>query len=167
MQLIDMFIGVFIILGFILGFMKGFVHQSASLLGLIAGLLLARMFYDMLGEQLAPVLGTSCYYAKIIAFVIIALVVPIFFALIGSLLTRFLKAIRLNFINRLFGALLGGVTALLIIGTVICIYEQIDVKNRWLPKTTKEESALYYPVQKLSAYIIGNSKAMFFDAESK
>ena len=45
--------------GVIMGLMKGFVKRMASIVGLIAGLLMARALFGIVAERLAPVLGVQ------------------------------------------------------------------------------------------------------------
>ena len=70
MTTIDIIILVVIGVGVIQGLMKGFVKQLASIVGMIAGLLVARALFASVAEKLAPVLGTSTVIAQILAFFI-------------------------------------------------------------------------------------------------
>lgn len=153
MQALDIIILIIIVAGAINGFMKGFIKGVTTLVGLVAGLLLARLFYELLGEELAPIVGTSFYYAKIIAFILIVLVVPIVFAILGSLLTKFFHAISLGLVNRLLGAILGAAISVLVTGVLISVFQLFDSKNDLISKTTKNDSMLYYPIQEISAFI--------------
>ena len=73
--------------------MKGFVKQLASIVGLIAGLLVARALFASVAEKLAPVLGTSTVIAQILAFVLIWVAVPLGFVLVASFLTKALDLV--------------------------------------------------------------------------
>ena len=84
--------------------MQGFVKQLASIVGIIAGLLLARALFGVVGEQLAPKLGTSTTVAQIIAFILIWVIVPIALSLIASIITKALSAIKLGWLNRWLGS---------------------------------------------------------------
>ena len=59
MTAIDIFILVILGIGLVSGLTKGFIKQACTLIGLVAGLLVARALYTMVGEQLAPHIGTS------------------------------------------------------------------------------------------------------------
>ena len=58
MATIDIIILAMIGVGVIMGLIKGFVKQMASIVGLIAGLLMARALFGIVAERLAPV---PCY----------------------------------------------------------------------------------------------------------
>ena len=57
MATIDWVIIILLALGAVSGFMKGFFKQLAAVVGLIAGLLVARALFAGLGEQLAVAVG--------------------------------------------------------------------------------------------------------------
>ena len=71
MATIDIIILAMIGVGVIMGLIKGFVKQMASIVGLIAGLLMARALFGIVAERLAPVLGTSTTVAQVLAFLFI------------------------------------------------------------------------------------------------
>ena len=62
MGTIDWIIIILIGLGVIQGLMQGFVKQLASIVGIIAGLLLARALFGVVAEQLAPINDSSTDY---------------------------------------------------------------------------------------------------------
>ena len=88
METIDIFIVVVLGIGLVSGLAKGFIKQACGLVGLIAGLLVARALYAAVGEQLAPHIGTSVSVAQIISFIIIWAVIPALLMLAGAALTR-------------------------------------------------------------------------------
>ena len=116
MATVDIFILVILAIGLISGLAKGFIRQACALVGLVAGLLVARALYAMAGEQLAAHIGTSVSVAQIISFIVIWAVVPMLLMLAGGALTRALEAIHLGGLNRLLGALAGVAINLLLLG---------------------------------------------------
>ena len=77
MATIDWVIIILLALGAVSGFMKGFFKQLAAVVGLIAGLLVARALFAGLGEQLAVAVGTSVTFGQILAFLKYALVISL------------------------------------------------------------------------------------------
>ena len=107
METLDWIIIAVIAIGAILGFMKGFLNQLASIVGLIAGLVVARALFVSVGKRLAAEMGASVTFSQILAFVIIWMLVPIGLCIIAGMLTKALDVIRLGFVNRWLGAGLG------------------------------------------------------------
>ena len=150
MEVMDIIILVFIGIGVIQGLMQGSLKQLAVIVGLIAGLLLARALFGMLAEQLAPVLGTSITVAQILSFILVWVAVPLGCSLIASVLTKALEVINLGWLNRLFGALLGAIKVMLLVGLGIYVLEYIDPKSEMVSKTTKNASLLYSPMKEFA-----------------
>lgn len=140
--------------GAIVGFSKGFLKQLASLLGLVAGLLIAKALYATVAERVFLPLTDSMTVAQGIAFVVIWLAVPLAFLLLASLLTKAMEAVSLGWVNRLLGAVLGALKAALLVSLLVCVVEYIDTDNTILKKTKKQESVLYYPMEKFAGLFL-------------
>lgn len=152
MTTIDIIIMAVAGVGAVLGLMKGFVRQLASLVGLIAGLLVARALSGTAAGWLAPALGTSVTVAQVLAFILIWVAVPLGFALVASLLTKALSAVHLGWLNRGLGCGLGALKYMLLASLVIQVLDFVDPGNELVGRTKKEESVLYYPVKDLSGF---------------
>ena len=158
MEIIDWIIIGVIAVGTVLGFSKGALRQIATLVGLVAGLLLARALYFTVGERMAVEFGTSATVSQIIAFFLIWILVPIALLWVASLLTRVLEVVHLGILNRLAGAVLGGVKYALIVSLAIQLVQFIDPKDQLLPKGTKEKSAMYYPMEEVGEVFVPTIK---------
>ena len=149
MEVIDIIILILIGVGVIQGLMKGSMKELASVVGFVAGLLLARALFGTVAEQLAPALGTSITVAQILSFILIWVAVPIGCSLVASVLTKALEVVHLGWLNRLAGAMLGAVKMMLLAGIGIYVLEYIDPKSEMVSKTTKKASVLYTPMKEL------------------
>lgn len=149
MEVIDIIILILIGIGVIQGLMKGSMKELASVVGFVAGLLLARALFGTVAEQLAPALGTSITIAQILSFILIWVAVPIGCSLVASVLTKALEVVHLGWLNRLAGAMLGAVKMMLLVGIGIYVLEYIDPKSEMVSKTTKKASVLYTPMKEL------------------
>ena len=156
MTTIDIIILIALGAGVIIGFMKGFIRQLASILGLIVGLLAAKALYTSLAVKLCPTVTDSMPVAQILAFVIIWIAVPLIFTLVASVLTKAMEAVSLGWLNRLLGAGLGALKYLLLVSLVVCVIQFIDTDSQLISQTKKEESLLYYPMERFAG--------MFFPA---
>ena len=126
MQTIDIIIAALLLIGLISGLRDGLVKQIATLAGLIGGLLLGRAFYMPVGEWLVDVLGFSLEAAYVTAFILILIVVPLLFSLVGWLVSKILSAICLGWINRLLGGIVGVLKFALLAGIIITGIEFFD-----------------------------------------
>ena len=146
METIDIIIAVFLALGLISGLRDGLLKQVAGLAGFIGGLLLGRTFYMPLGAWVTTTFGMSVKAAHITAFVLILVVVPLLFNLVGWLVSKLLKAICLGWVNRLLGGLVGVLKFALFAGIVITGIEFFDKHDGLISEEKKEASVLYYPI---------------------
>ena len=157
---IDIIILIVIGAGAIVGFVKGFIRQLASILGLIVGLLAAKALYASLAEKLCPTVTDSMTVAQVLAFIIIWIAVPLIFLLVASLLTKAMKAVSLDWLNRWLGCVLGALKFLLLTSLVICLIEFMDGDNKLISATKKSESLLYYPIETFAGIFFPAAKSM-------
>lgn len=147
MAVTDIVILIVIGAGIVMGLMRGLIKQACAVVGLIAGLLVARALYGMVGEQLAPHIGTSVSVAQIISFVVIWAVVPTILMIAGMALTKVLEVAHLGIVNRLLGAVLGALLHVLFLGMLFKVIEYMDPDEKLIREKTKEESVFYNPVK--------------------
>ena len=163
MQTIDIIIAVLLVIGLIGGLRDGLVKQVAGLAGLIGGLLLGRAFYMPLGEWMASVLSISDEAARITAFILILVIVPLLFSLVGWLVSKLLKAICLGWINRLLGGLVGVLKFALLAGVLITGVELFDKHGAIVSEDKKEASVFYYPIYDATSFFFDGIKEEFMD----
>ena len=161
MQTIDIIIAVLLAVGLGLGLKEGLVKQIAGLAGLIGGLLLGRAFYTPVGEWLASALGMSEEASHVVAFIVMLVVVPLLFSLLGWMVEKWLRAASLNWANRLLGGLVGILKFALFAGIIITGIEFFDPRDVLIAEEKKESSVLYYPIHKAtSIFFAGLKKEM-------
>jgi membrane protein required for colicin V production len=151
MTVIDWIIIFLTGVGAVIGFKKGIIKQTASILGLIIGLIMAKILYASLAEKICPAMIESMQTARVVTFILIWVVVSLLFAVVASLLTKTFDILALGWLNRWSGALFGALKYLLIISILIGLLGAIDTDNRVISKTMKSESVLYCPMEELSA----------------
>ena len=145
-------------IGAIIGFFKGAVKQIAVIVGIVAGLLIARALFSQVGERLAAEFDTSLSTAQIISFFMIWIVVPLILYFFASMLTKALEIVHLGIVNRLLGAGLGVVQYAFLVSLVVNFIEFVDSKNELMSRTVKQSSLLYYSIEELSGIFIPNIK---------
>jgi membrane protein required for colicin V production len=132
--------------GFIVGFIRGVIRQAFSLGGLILGIILGTLLYRPFAGLLQNVFSMQDQTAKIIAFIVILLVVPIVCGLLGKLLSKLVHAANLGLIDCLAGALFGILKYMIVMGLVIKLLDFSGVMDNVIRSSEREESKLYGPV---------------------
>ncbi|MBQ2595402.1 MAG: CvpA family protein [Bacteroidaceae bacterium] len=112
-----------LLFGAVKGFIRGAVRQLLSLGGIFLGLLLAKMFYEVLGAAIAPHLNHQTSLANTLAFVGIWILVPAVLGLIGEVVSTVLdKIFVLGTVNKLLGAVLGFFKYEVLLGALIWVF---------------------------------------------
>jgi membrane protein required for colicin V production len=101
----DWFLIAVVVYSTVLAFVHGFFREVFSLVGLIAGILLASWNYPVIGDRLARWIPWAT--AQIVAFLLIAILVMVLCGIAGKLLSSTAKSIGLGFFDRLLGGVFG------------------------------------------------------------
>ena len=117
MNWLDFVLLAIIVLTAVIGIFRGFVKQVIGLVAVVAGLILASLYY----RQTAGIFETfikNSLLSDFLGFLLIFVLVLIAGAILGHLITKAMKG-PLAFANRLFGAIFGFVKAVLICGILV------------------------------------------------
>lgn len=101
----------------VIGIVKGFVRQVIGLVAVIAGLVLAVVYYDQTSHLFMTFVKNQLA-SNFLGFMLIFLVVVAAGAILGHIITKAMIG-PLAFANRLFGAIFGLVKAVLICGILV------------------------------------------------
>ncbi len=122
-------------------FFRGFFREVFSLVGLVAGMLLASWNYPTLAEQLVGWLAIPFSTAEIAAFLLIVVIVMVLCGLAGRLLSSTVRTIGLGFLDRLLGAGFGFVRGFLMGVVVMMAATAFLPQSAWLKKS---QLSLYF-----------------------
>jgi membrane protein required for colicin V production len=115
MNLLDILLILIVGVCFALGFWNGLVKQLASILGIVAGVVVAARLAPWLASAVQGRVITDPQVAHIAAYVFLFLLAALAVWLIGLLVRRLLKHAELGLTDRIWGALFG-----LVKGVVFC-----------------------------------------------
>ena len=153
-MILDWIILIVMLIGLIGGLVKGVIRQIFSLGGLILGIILGTLLYQPFAGLLLRIFRMSDQTARIVAFVIILLLVPIVCGLLGKALSKLVHAANLGFIDRLLGGVFGLFKVVLIMGLVIMVLDMTGVSDKIVKKEEKKQSRLYVPVSDFSGFCL-------------
>ena len=154
MALIDIILFGFIVFGIVRGFMKGLFIEVASIVALIAGIYGAIHFSNFAAEYLQDKVSWNEKTMNIAAFTITFVVIILVIALAGKALTKLADFAALGMLNKLLGAVFGGLKTTLILSVLLIILEKLNAQILFTDKKDLEESALYKPVKSLVPSIL-------------
>lgn len=137
MRPFDWILALLLLGAVIRGWRLGVIKQVVSIVGIIAGLVLAKMFCGVVGEALSPHIGDNVGLASSIAFVAIWVLVPAVLGLLGELVSTILdKIIIVGKVNKILGALFSLLKYAFLLGAIIWAL----ARTRLLPAETLNES---------------------------
>jgi membrane protein required for colicin V production len=116
---LDITVLVVLAVFFITGLLRGFVRQVFSILAIGGGLIVAVMFFDLLGSLLVEkqfIQNNSI--ANVIGFILILIFTYIIIQLLGWIITKLIGTLQLNWVDRLGGGILGGLFGI-IVGVIL------------------------------------------------
>ena len=150
----DILIYIVLIVGAVIGYKQGAFKQVAHFLGVAVGLLIAATLYHQFGDFLADKTGASIGFGRLIAFVLIVIVVPIALGWIAAFLTEFFKKLKLNFLNRLIGMVVGVICYAMVLSFALNLFDFVASNAGWKPEKLGERSNLYYGMKHATQIII-------------
>ena len=123
MNWLDILILVTLIISAIGGLITGLIKTIFSLVGLILGVVLAGRFYVDFAGVLGFLPGDRA--PRIAAVIIILLAVMLAAALLGILLTKVISAVKLGWLNRMGGAVLGIFLGAIFVASLLVIWVKV------------------------------------------
>ena len=154
MNFIDITIIGLVFFGGVKGFYKGFIIEAASLVALILGLIGALLFSSSLGTLLDGFLENDRVPPAGVLFALTFIAIIIGINLLAKFLTRVIKMAALGGINRILGAILGGLKFILIISAIIMIMDQFQFLFSFMEEDIIETSQFYEPVKSFGNYVL-------------
>ncbi len=132
------------------GFSKGLIIQAASLAALLLGIIGAIKFSGYTAFVLTKKFNVTGEYLQLTAFAITFVIIVIAVHIIARLTEKFVKAVALDFVNRILGLLFSTIKMAFIISIVLVIINIINYKAPFLPKDKVNKSLLYKPLSSLA-----------------
>lgn len=156
MSILDIVLLTLIVLGLVRGFMRGFFVEIASLVALIAGIYGAFHFSSFAASFLRDRVNWNENTVNIVAFAITFVIIVLVIALAGKALTKIADFAMLGLLNKLLGALFGGLKVVFILSVILIILDKIQANIPFVKDADQQESVLYKPVKSLIPTIFPN-----------
>lgn len=137
-------------IGFVVGLFKGLVKELASLLAIVAGVYLAKLFSQPLSYIIIEQFGFSQNITQPLSYIIIFVIVAILFLLLARLVDKFFDAVSLSFANKILGALFGAAKYMLILSVLLNVFDTLNNNFHFTDKKMDEGSITYAPLLKVA-----------------
>ncbi len=132
------------------GFSKGLIIQAASLAALLIGIFGAIKFSGYTAFVLTRKFNVTGEYLQLTAFAITFVIIVIAVHIIARVTEKLVKAVALDFVNRILGLLFSTIKIAFIISIILVIINIIDYRTPFLPRDKVNKSLLYRPLSSLA-----------------
>jgi len=147
---IDLALLAMAVFGFLTGYRKGILHSVFFLLGLVLGVYGALHFSLEASEFLEQRFNINPHYLPLLSFALLFLLITGMLLFLAGALEAVLKALKLNMINKLSGALVWMLLSLFIFSTALWFM----ASYRLLPEAELHRSLSYPLVENYSPQLI-------------
>ena len=150
MTWLDILILLPLLIGLVIGIKRGLIIELTNLISIIAGVVCARLLSAPVAAWIAQQFTWPEAVCSVVAYTLLFLISTILLYLLGKLLTKLFKAVKLGWLNRLLGGVFGlAKYAIIVLFVVLCVH-QLDTQFQFLQEDLKEESVVYKAVIPLS-----------------
>ncbi len=146
MNILDIIFLIPLLFALYRGFKKGLVHMIASLAALILGIVGAMQLRPVFASLLDSIFHISAEYLQVIAFAVAFVVIVLIVHLAAFLVEKLVKAVALNFVNRLLGMGFGVLVTAFVISMILWPINQINEEQELIKPERIEGSLLYGPL---------------------
>lgn len=146
-----------LIWGFSIGYRKGLIHSLIFLLAFGIGIIVALKSSFLLAVHLDNWFNIDSQYLPFVSFILTFLLVVGLIILIGKLIEGIVKAVQLNFLNKMAGALIWTLIFMFILSTLFWYLERYEV----ISDSMIEASKTYGMVSSISPLTVGLAGKIF------
>ena len=152
MNYLDIIIAILLLLFGIKGFRKGLIIEVVTLLAFAVGIYGAMHFSDFTAEHLQDFVEINPKYLNTIAFVLTFILLVLLVNLIGRWVTNLIKAMNLNFWNKLGGFVFGVVKGVLLCSVLVLVLNNFQLLGV-VKAEVREQSKLYPYIEQTVPYV--------------
>jgi membrane protein required for colicin V production len=156
MSWLDIAIIIIILIPTLLGLKNGIIKAAFTIAGLIVGIILAGQYYDKLAT-----LVSDAAWAKIVAYVVILIAVSVLASWAAALVKNLLKAVMLNWVNRIGGAVLGFVMGAFFCAAILSLWVSLIGSGLIGTNSAVQDSALAQFLLEKFPFVLGLLPSQF------
>ena len=147
MNSLDYILVIPLLYGLYRGFTKGLILELASLLALTLGIYGALHFSSFVFEFLSSYFEIKTVYLQGTSYAFTFLIIVMLISFTGKILTMLIKLVALGFINRIMGAIFGGIKVLLILSVFISFFDRFNKQFEMVNEEILSSSFMYNPIR--------------------
>lgn len=161
MNLIDFLILIPIVYFAYRGFANGFIKEVLSIVGIILGVFLTFQYMDPVSTTIKPLFEEGASFVPFISAIIIFVGTLSLVHLVAYISKKFLETIKLNFVNRIAGAVFGFLKSGIVVSAILLILAGFSIPS----EEARKSSATYSYVIYLAPWAYDSVAAIYPGAE--
>jgi len=146
MNVLDLILVIPLLFALYRGFTKGLVYMVASILALLLGILGAMKFRDFTAQFLDRLFEIQPQYLNLLGFAVTFILIVLVVHLVAFVADRLLKAVALNFVNRLAGMVFGIAITAFVLSIILQPVNAVNQQRGFIAEEKIEGSLLYKPL---------------------
>lgn len=164
MNYIDMTVAGSVAVGMIIGLRKGLIREVAGMVALAIGIVGARLIAPQLTPWIGENLGATPEWSRLIAWTACFFGLGYGINLLARFMTRTLGMMALGGVNKLLGAIFGGIKYILLFSVLFNLIALASEHVRVPGEEMREQSILYHPVKQVAGWSLDFIKRIRTDA---
>jgi membrane protein required for colicin V production len=146
MNVLDIIFLVPLLFALYRGFKNGIIHMAASLAALVLGIFLAIKLRPLFASLLDSVFNIAPANMNIIAFTVAFVSIVLVVHMVAFFVEKLVKAVALNFVNRLLGMVFGLLVTAFVISMILWPVNKVNEEKQIIKPERIEGSLLYKPL---------------------
>ena len=147
MNSLDYILFIPLIYGMYRGFTKGLIVELSSLLALTLGIYGALHFSSFTFEYLSEYVEIKTLYLQLASYGLTFLIIVMLISFTGKILTMLIKLVALGLINRMMGAIFGGIKVILILSVFISFFHRFNKQFGMVNEEILTSSIVYNSIR--------------------
>lgn len=144
MNIIDIILLLIVIPMIIRGISTGFISQAFGLAAMVAGTLVAWRLTLTAGPAVSEHFGIGIKMANVLSFAVIFIIVSMILVLLGKVLRKIVRLVLLGWLDSLLGALFALMTAILVCGLILLMFDSLNETLQIVDKEYLDGSLFYH-----------------------
>lgn len=150
---IDAVIGLVLIFEILKGVKNGFASEAGTIVGILAGFLVASALGNITAHFMLPLCGNSPQWSGVIGFLATFLVVLLLILILSKVFEGFLNALALGWMNKMAGGFFCFLKGVLVLSLFLNLYQAVDKDCSLIGKEKVKASVFYKPIRNFAKSI--------------
>ena len=131
-NIIDLIVFLPILYGLIHGLFKGLVNELTSIVVIIVGFIITKLYAPTFAVYLATIVTWNEQICRITAYIVLFFGIAILLTILSKLLSKFIHAISLGYVNRILGGIVGAAKWALLASVLLNLFLMLNDQFHFL-----------------------------------